>query len=75
MVRSFGLILLGLILLVIALLMRGFWLLVIGLALLLIVLTWQQREQCPTPDEIWVMSDRGWVCVRKSAVEIERKES
>lgn len=64
--KSLGLILLGLTLLLVALLMRGFWLLILGLILLLIYLSWEQRKQCPA-DEIWVMSDKGWVCIRKGS--------
>jgi hypothetical protein len=45
--------------------MRGLWLLVIGIILLLLFFTLREREQCPSPDDIWVMSDGSWVCIKK----------
>lgn len=47
--------------------MRGLPLLIIGIILLLICLYLaQHRDDCPNLNEVWVLSDRGWVCVEAS---------
>jgi hypothetical protein len=40
--------------------------LVIFILLVLLAIALKEREQCASPDDVWVMSDRAWVCVRKN---------
>ena len=44
---------------------RGKWLLLVGLVLLILFLSMREREHCPNPDDVWVLSDRGWICIRQ----------
>ena len=49
---------------------RGKWLLLLGVIifLLILLLGLRVREQCPEVDQIWVMSDQGWLCIRQGTV-------
>ena len=38
---------------------------VIFLLLILLAFALKERERCASPDDVWVMSDRTWVCVRQ----------
>jgi hypothetical protein len=48
--------------------MRGKWLLLIGAILVLLYFTFHERERCLDPSDVWVMSEKGWVCVRPTLV-------
>lgn len=39
---------------------------VIFLLLVLLAFALKEREQCASPDDVWVMSDRKWVCIHQS---------
>ena len=40
------------------------WLVIIVL-IMVVLLAWREREHCPL-DEVWVMTDQGWLCMPRS---------
>lgn len=55
--------LLALVITIIALIAMAWRILLAIIIIGLIVLAWRERERCPLPDQVWVMSDTGWICL------------
>ena len=56
--------LLALVITIIALMAIAWRILLALVIIALLVLAWRERERCPSPDQVWVMSDQGWICLR-----------